>query len=231
MDGTGFERASALLRRHVEDQRPARFRLLDREWELLDGVFSPTFTPVTELFSSWLPYPVGGTFLEVGSGTGVTAVVAALSGCRAVTALDISAAAVDNTRRNVALHGVGDRVRVLRSDLFSALRPEERFDLIYWNSNFAEPPDGFVNSTELHHAFFDPQYRTHRAFVAQAPGFLAPGGRLMLGFASIGNGRLLARACAAAGLEPTLVRSRRRDLGDITVEFQLLELRRAPGQR
>lgn len=59
-DSTGFDRASDLLRRHTGDTgRPGEFTLLDREWELLDGVFSPTYTPVTGLFTTWLPFPDG----------------------------------------------------------------------------------------------------------------------------------------------------------------------------
>ncbi|MFI1568167.1 methyltransferase [Streptomyces sp. NPDC020490] len=226
MEDTGFRRGSALLRRHQEDRtRPAAFSLLGREWELLDDVFSPTYTPITELLSSWLPYPQDGSFLEVGSGAGVTAVTAALSGCRAVTALDISPAAVENTRRNVVRHGVADRVRVLHSDLFSVLGPEDRFDVIFWNSNFAEAPAEFVNETDLHHAFFDPGYEAHRRYVAEAPARLAPGGRLFLGFCSIGNAPLLRALCEQAGLTVELVRSERRSPDpDTTLDFQLLEL-------
>ena len=227
MDDTGFERGSALLRRHQEDdRRPTEFTLLGRTWDLLDGVFSPTYTPVTELFSSWLPYPRGGSFLEMGSGTGVTSVVAAQSGCRAVTALDISAAAVENTRRNVERHGVGGTVRVLHSDLFSALEPDEQFDLIYWNSNFAEAPEDFVNETDLHHAFFDPSYEAHRGYAREGPRHLTATGRLLLGFSSIGNTALLAEITARAGLETVTLRSQRRRLDERTeIEFQLLELR------
>ncbi|ONI78071.1 SAM-dependent methyltransferase [Actinosynnema sp. ALI-1.44] len=227
MDDTGFQRGNALLNRHLtDDRRPDTFSLLGREWDLLDGVFSPVYTPVTALFSTWLPYPPGGTFLEIGSGAGVTAVVAAQSGCRAVTALDISMAAVENTRLNVARHGVEDRVRVLRSDLFSELEPGEEFDLIYWNSNFAEAPADFANETDLHHAFFDPSYRAHSEFVAQAPRYLSPGGRLMLGFSNIGNTALLTELCADVGLELCTYRSERRQVDQrTTVEFQLLELR------
>lgn len=50
--------------------------------------------------------------------------------------------------------------------------------MIFWNSNFAEAPDGFVNETDLNHAFF------------------AAGGRLLLGFSSIGNTVLLDELCA-----------------------------------
>jgi release factor glutamine methyltransferase len=231
VDDTGFRRGAALMRRHLEDdRRPGEFTLLGRTWELLDGVFSPTYTPVTALFSGWLPYPVGGTFLEVGSGAGVTSVVAAQAGCAAVTALDISSAAVENTRRNAARHGVGDRVRVLHSDLFAALDPDERFDLIYWNSNFAEAPRDFVNATDLHHAFFDPRYDAHRRFVREAPARLTDSGRLLLGFSTIGNTDLLAEICAEAGLTVEVSRSERHRVdADTVLEFQLLELRRAGG--
>lgn len=223
--GRGLERAHDLLRRHVEElDAPVRFDLLGREWDLLPGVFSPTYTPVTELLSAWIPYPVGGSFLEVGSGAGVTAVTAALAGCRSVTALDISQAAVENTRLNVDRHGVGDRVRVLHSDLFDALDETDRFDVIFWNSNFVEAPAGFRQETELHHAFFDPQYRAHARYLAEGPGRLTSAGRLLLGFADVADPTRLRTLCAAAGLEISVLRSARRDL-EISIEFQLLELR------
>jgi release factor glutamine methyltransferase len=212
------------LRRHVEDlERPAEFHLLEREWDLLPGVFAPIYTPVTELFTSWLPYPVGGDFLEMGCGAGVTAVMAALAGCRHVTATDISDDAVENTRRNARRHGVEDRLRVARSNLFDEL-PDERFDMIFWNSNFVEPPAEFVNETDLHHAFFDPGYDAHGRFLREAPRHLRDNGRLLLGFSDLGNGELLSRQAAEAGLDVTTVRAERHD----PVEFQLLEFRPTP---
>ena len=62
-------------------------------------------------------------------------------------------------RRNAELHGVGDRMRVLHSDLFDALEPGERFDLIFWNSNY-----NAINPTELHHALFDRGFETIGGF-------------------------------------------------------------------
>jgi release factor glutamine methyltransferase len=229
MYDSAFHRGGALLDRHLtDDERPAEFTLLDRTWELMEGVFSPTYTPVTGLFSNWLPYPAGGTFLEVGSGTGVTAVMAALSGCRSVTALDISTAAVENTRRNVYRHGVQERVRVVQSDLFDALEAGERFDMIYWNSNFVEPPEDFVNASDLHHAFFDPGYEVHRRYVEESSRHLSDHGRLLLGFCGIGNLPLLIELCARAELTPVLLRSEERWLdAGTTLDFQLLELSHA----
>lgn len=215
------------MRRHLDRERAAvAFTLLEREWTLLPDVFAPTLTPVTELFSTWIPYPVGGAFLELGSGTGVTAVVAAEAGCAAVTAVDISPVAVENTLLNVRRHGVGDRVRVLRSDLFDGLDPEERFDAIFWNSSFVEPPPGFVNESVLHHAFFDPDYSTHRRLAREGPGRLTERGRLLLGFSDLGNRDHLDEICAEAGLEIVTLAAETRQT-EIPIEFQLLELRRA----
>ena len=230
MADIGFDRGRALFQRHLDDAvRPREFTLLGRTWELLDGVFAPVYTPVTGLFSSWIPYPEGGTFLEIGSGCGVTAVVAAKSGCRDVTALDISAAAVENTSRNAERHGVTQQVRVLHSDLFDALGDAERFDMIFWNSNFAEPPPDFVNETDLHHAFFDPRYETHRRYLREAPRYLNDGGKLLLGFSSIGNWLRLRALCEEAGLEIEVLRTESRQL-EITLEFQLLSLQPANGR-
>ena len=222
--GRGFERGEDLMRRHLDRERVAvSFTLLGREWTLLPDVFAPTLTPVTELFSRWIPYPVGGTFLELGSGAGVTAVVAAQAGCAAVAAVDISPAAVENTLLNVRRHHVGDRVRVLRSDLFGALDPEEHFDAIFWNSNFVEPPPGYVNESVFHHAFFDPGYSAHRRFAREGRGHLTEHGRFLLGFSDLGNRDLLDEICAAAGLRIVTLAAETRQT-EISIEFQLLEL-------
>ena len=177
---------------------------------------------------AWIPYPVGGTLLEMGSGTGVTAVSAALAGCLRVTALDISSAAVQNTQRNAERHGVADRVDVRHSDLFDALSAGERFDLIYWNSNFVEAPSDFVNASDLHHAFFDPGYETHRRYLLQAPYHLSERGRLLLGFSDLGSWEHLRTACSAAGLTAEVLRAQRCQL-ETSIEFQLVELRPADG--
>jgi release factor glutamine methyltransferase len=220
-----FALSNFLYRKNALDaDRPSSFRLRDRTWDLLGGVFAPVYTQATALFSEWLPYPAGGTFLEVGSGTGVITVTAALSGCASVTAVDITQAAVDNTRLNVERHGVGDRVRVLRSDMLTAVGAGETFDLIFWNSNFVEAPPDFVNTEDLHHALFDPGYAAHRAFLEQAPRHLAPAGRVLLGFSNLGNRDLLDALADRQGLTVGLLRSQPQ--AGTPIEHQLLELRR-----
>jgi release factor glutamine methyltransferase len=216
-----------VLGRHARAEgRTEVFSLLGLDWDLLPGVFSPVQTATTELYSTWMPYLAGGSFLDIGCGAGVISVVAALRGAR-VTALDISAAAVDNTRRNAERHGVADRVRTLRSDVYAGLDPDARFDLIFWNSSYAEAPDDYVYETDLHRAFFDAGYRSHRAYVGGARAHLVPGGRVLLGFGEIGNRRLLDRLAADAGMVVRLLRHAARTT-TVAVDCQLLEL--ATGQ-
>ncbi len=55
---------------------------------------------------------VGCTVLDVGCGTGVIAVMAAMLGGRSVRAVDVASAAVEATRANAIRNGVADRIVV-----------------------------------------------------------------------------------------------------------------------
>jgi len=69
----------------------------------------------------------GKTVLDVGCGSGVITVFAALKS-KHVTAIDISPQAIANTRWNCAAQGI-ENVTVLASDMFAAVE-EQRFDYI-----------------------------------------------------------------------------------------------------
>lgn len=171
-----------LVARHLDTtDRPAEFDLLGHSWDLLPEVFVPIHTASTELFSDWLPYPAGGSFLEIGCGAGVTAVLAALRGCARVAAVDISGQAAANTALNATRHGVGDRVSVHQGDLFEPLDRDDRFDVIFWNSNVIPTPEHFDYSHDIEHAIFDREYRAHRRYLAEGMQRLTPGGGVVAG--------------------------------------------------
>ncbi|MEQ1714517.1 MAG: 50S ribosomal protein L3 N(5)-glutamine methyltransferase [Hyphomicrobium sp.] len=88
--------------------------------------------------------------LELCTGSGCLAILAALSFPAAhVTASDISGPALDVARRNVDDYGLGDRVRLVPSDIYKSLGAA-RFDLI-----IANPP--YVTTAAV--AAFPPEYR------------------------------------------------------------------------
>lgn len=204
---------------------PTTFRLLDREWDLLPGVFAPTYCVSTGFFTESVPFPVGGSFLEVGCGSGVTAVTAAARGCARVAATDISATAVENTRLNAARHGLADRIELHHGDMFDGLGPGDRFDLIFWNSPFIDAVPGGQHDDlreQLGQAVFDPGYRAHRRYLTEAGGRLTAKGRLLLGFSDLGDHDTLRRLGADAGYRISVLRT---SAGLARgVDYQLLEL-------
>ncbi|WP_229397562.1 methyltransferase domain-containing protein [Micromonospora okii] len=227
MDSASLDLVRRLRQRHHDVVEPQTFRLLGQEWDLLPGVYAPNLTPSAALYAQWLPYPVGGAFCEVGCGTGYISVLAAQRGCARVTALDVSPAAVENTRRNADRHGVTDRVDVRCGDLFAPLDDGDRYDLVFWNSNFVDTALPESSDAMLDRAFADPGYTTHDTFLRTVADRLAPGGRVMLGFTDLGDTGLLGRLAAARGWRPE---PRRRAVGahpDGELRYELIELVRA----
>jgi ribosomal protein L3 glutamine methyltransferase len=68
-----------------------------------------------------------------------------------VTLIDINPAAVALARRNVALHGLEDRVEVIESDLLSRLENTERYDLIVSNPPYVDAGDMAALPQEYRH--------------------------------------------------------------------------------
>jgi ribosomal protein L3 glutamine methyltransferase len=92
--------------------------------------------------------------LELCTGSGCLAILAALSFPGAgIVASDISAAALDVAKRNVADYSLGERVSLVQSDLYESL-PNQRYDLI-----IANPP--YVTAAAV--AAFPPEYKAEPA--------------------------------------------------------------------
>ncbi|MGZ2747296.1 methyltransferase [Burkholderia stagnalis] len=191
----------------AEAERVTQYECEGRSYEIHDEVFPPTHFQSTGIFTRHLPYPPGGAFLEIGCGAGVTAVTAALSGCARVVASDISEAAVRNARANAQRHGVAERVSTRHGDLFDVLDDGERFDLIFWNSNFVFVPEDYVFERPILRAFCDAGYVAHRRFLREAPSHLSPSGQLLIGFSSQGDASALTALLTEHGYTSTVVAS------------------------
>jgi release factor glutamine methyltransferase len=100
--------------------------------------------------------------LDLGTGSGAIALgLAAFYPDAAVTALDVSEAALDLARENAGALGLAGRMRLLCSDWFAALEPGVRFELIVVN-----PP--YLSEQEAAAAM--PEVRGHEPLVALASG-------------------------------------------------------------
>ncbi|MEV5724391.1 methyltransferase domain-containing protein [Streptomyces pharetrae] len=222
----------------TREDRPRVFTLCGEEWDLLDEVFAPVFSPSTGVALELLglnqrpPVPCSGSFLEVGCGTGVIAVMGALAGYDRVVASDINPRAVENAALNAERHGVTDRLRAVHSDLFSGLEEGERFDTVFWSSNYVMGPETYEYQSVHECAYVDPGYRAHRRYLEQAPDRVTPGGRALLHFSDRGDLPALYRVADATGRRLRVLEScrvREGEYGDDVVEHMLIEITRAAG--
>jgi ribosomal protein L11 methyltransferase len=71
-----------------------------------------------ELMEQWYE---GGDVLDVGTGSGILAVTAALLGAPRVLAVDIDPVAVRVAQENVGINGLNDRIQVRQGDLVNDL--------------------------------------------------------------------------------------------------------------
>ena len=161
-------RAQALIGRRIRERIPAayltgvsgfaglRFRVDAR-------VLVPR-SPIAELierrFAPWVEPGRVRRVLDLGTGSGCIAIATARAFPRArVDAVDLSPEALAVARTNVRWHRLGRRVRLVRSDHFSALK-RGSYDIIVTN-----PP--YVGAREL--KSLPPEYR-HEPRVALAAG-------------------------------------------------------------
>ncbi|MHA2379509.1 MAG: HemK2/MTQ2 family protein methyltransferase [Candidatus Thorarchaeota archaeon] len=91
----------------------------------------------------------GDSFLEIGCGSGLLSVTAAMTAER-VVATDISLEAVVNTQENLIRNSLDHRCSVVQSDLLSAISPDSKFSVIALNPPYL-PGDEHV--TDMDYAF------------------------------------------------------------------------------
>lgn len=147
-------RAVAHAERRVRERKPLAY-LLGEAWfaGLKFGVDERALVPRSPLaevvergFAPWVNVAPGERVLDVGTGSGCIAIAAAHYCPEAlVDATDISKDALAVASGNVALHGVGDRVRLFEADLFPP--GTERYRVIVSNPPYV--PEAEVVSLPL----------------------------------------------------------------------------------
>jgi ribosomal protein L3 glutamine methyltransferase len=192
------ERVNELIARRIEERVPAVYLTGETWFAGLQFHVDPRVliprSPIAELierrFAPWIDPGRARRILDVGTGSGCIAIACARFLPRSrVDAVDISPEALEVAAINVRRHRLARRVRLLRSDHFSALGGE-RYDIIV-----ANPP--YVGRREM--SGLPPEYRHEpplalaagregldsvRVILRQSLAHLRPGGLLIV---EVGN--------------------------------------------
>lgn len=75
----------------------------------------------------------GADVLDVGCGSGILSVAAAKLGAKDILALDLDPVAVKVAEENVALNNVGDKVKVIKSDITKGVEKGSKYDIVLAN--------------------------------------------------------------------------------------------------
>lgn len=92
-------------------------------------------------FSPWIGDNIPHKILEIGTGSGCMAILAALVFEKAeIVATDISKDALQVAQKNIEKYGLGDRITLIESDLFQHI-PLQAFDIIMSNPPYVDEAD------------------------------------------------------------------------------------------
>jgi len=120
------------------------------------------------------------TVLEIGTGCGILAVLAAQK-AKTVVAVDINPHALECAGRNAETNSIKEKIEFRYGDLFQPIKQNERFSLILFNSPYL-PSEPDEEKSWIGKAWAGG--RTGRQvidrFIADAPRRLADGGRILL---------------------------------------------------
>ncbi len=182
-----------------------RIKLFGYSFVILPDVFSPSCSSDTEWFAKKLiPYVKNLSFLEIGTGTGIIAALAALNGSSPVVATDINPNAIENAKLNRQLLKLDFSIR--EGNVFDPINENEFFDAIFWNHPFNYSEERSLQEDPLGSSVFDYRYEALEEFLHKGKKHLKKNGKIFLGSSNIARIQLIKQIAKKEGYSFTLLK-------------------------
>jgi release factor glutamine methyltransferase len=142
----------------------------------------------TYLLAEFMNLSENDFVLDVGTGCGILAVLAAAKTKNQVIAVDINPHAIRCSKNNAELNQVKDKIEFLLSDLFSGIKNKEIFSLIIFNSPYLpSEPDEEKSWIDKSWAGGPTGRTIIDRFIREAPRYLQSNGKVWLLQSSLSN--------------------------------------------
>lgn len=163
------------------------------------------------LLKEWVEKLVYGDVLDVGTGTGIQA-FAALPKAKKVVAVDSNPEAIEYAKNAVIFGEKQIDFRV--SDLFSAIKKDEKFDWIIFNPPYL-PESQFDKSAETTGG--KEGWETIERFLKEAKNYLKENGKILMVFSSLTNKDKVLSIAKNEGYKPKLLQKKHIPFEDLFV--------------
>lgn len=190
---------------------------------VLPSVFNPAIHFTSSLLASYLArpgvVPPGSHVLDLGTGSGIVALAAALSGAERVVATDINPSAAECARLNVRRYGLLDTISVRQGDLFSTVQGEQ-FDIVVCNPPYFRGEPAGVADLAFHAGA---GLEWLQRFGNELHTYLKSGGSAIISLGDAADIKAILGLLNAAGWKATVL-ARRDILVEVIYLFQLTRL-------
>jgi release factor glutamine methyltransferase len=175
-------RAKDLIDIHRQHDESYKVSFHGLDIQMIQEVFCPAYGEGSHQLADCMNVQDGEKVLEIGTGAGALAILAAEK-ASAVTATDISSFAVACARQNIENHQQQHKIDLRHGDLFEPLTEAGKFSLIIFNLPFMEGKP----QTPLEFAMYDQDYKTMSGFLQNVHKHLSKNGRVLIAFSTVGD--------------------------------------------
>jgi methylase of polypeptide subunit release factors len=169
-------------------------------------IFPEVFPPQKEFllgeFVKNFPDLANAEVADIGTGSVIEAISAALFRARHIDAIDINPEALKCSKENAQINKVDAKITFILSDLFTKIESSKKYDLILANLPFIDF-DGGKDLIDL--ALYDNNHIIHKNFLAQAKKHLTDNGRILLPHANLQSGKRENSNADFDGLEKMII--------------------------